>query len=189
MVAINERVLAEDHPNRLASQHSLAIAYQDNGQVKDAVRLLKHVVAIQERVLAEDHPDRLTSQHELASAYKANGKVKDAVRLLEQVVAIHERVLAEDHPSRLASQYSLARPYDAAKQPDRLESQRPSETEVHGIASSSVMRPPVEADQAMPHRSRKTGVHVRSRPSQGMGETEGARGNITKLWQKLKKRI
>jgi hypothetical protein len=45
------------------------------------------------------------------------------VQLLEHVVAIHKRVLAEDHPSRLASQHSLARAYEAAKQPDRLESQ------------------------------------------------------------------
>jgi tetratricopeptide (TPR) repeat protein len=157
--------------------------------VKEAVRLLKQVVEIRERVLAEDHPDRLASQHVLAMAYQANGQVKDAVRLLEQVVAIHKRELAEDHPDRLMSQNSLARAYEAAKQPDRLESQRPSDTDVHGVAPSSVVRLTAEADEVMPHRSRKTGAHVHSRPSQGTGEIEGARGNITKLWQKLKKRI
>jgi len=188
VVAINERALAEDHPSRLASQGVLASAYQANGQVKEAVRLLEHVVAIRERVLAEDHPDRLASQHVLARAYQANGQVKKAVRLLEQVVAIRERVLAEDHPSRLASQHQLARAYKADKQPDRLESQRSSDADLHGVTSSSEMRPTVETDGAMPHRSRKTGAHVHSRPSQGTGEKEGARG-ITKLWQKLKKRI
>jgi hypothetical protein len=70
-VAIEERVLAEDHPSRLASQHALASVYQANGQVKDAVRLLEHVVEIHKRVLAEDHPDRLTSQHSLAKAHQA----------------------------------------------------------------------------------------------------------------------
>jgi tetratricopeptide (TPR) repeat protein len=108
VVAIKERVLAEDHPDRLASQHELARAYQANGQVKDAVWLLDHVVVIQERVLAEDHPDRLASLHVLAMAYHANGQVKDAVRLLKHVVATRERVLAEDHPDRLASQQALA---------------------------------------------------------------------------------
>ena len=155
--------------------------------VKDAVRLLEQVVAIRERVLAEDHPHRLASQHNLAKAYQTNGQVKDAVRLLEHVVAIHKRVLAEDHPDRLASQHNLASAYEADKQPDRLESQLSSETDVHGVASSSVMRPTVEADGAMPYRSRKTGAHVHSRPSQEPGEKEGGRG-ITKLWQKLKKR-
>jgi hypothetical protein len=38
--------LAEDHPSRLASQHALAGAYQANGQVKDAVTLLQHVVKV-----------------------------------------------------------------------------------------------------------------------------------------------
>jgi len=105
--------LSEDHSDRLLTQQVLASAYQDNGQVKDAVRLLEHVVAINERVLTEDHPSRLASQHVLASACQANGQVKDAVRLLEHVLAIHKRVLAEDHPDRLTSQQVLASAYQA----------------------------------------------------------------------------
>jgi tetratricopeptide (TPR) repeat protein len=105
--------LLDDDADKLSTQHELAIAYQANGQVKDAVRLLEHIVAISERELVEDHPDRLASQHELARAYQANGQVKDAVRLLEHVVAIQERVLAEDYPDRLASQHELARAYKA----------------------------------------------------------------------------
>jgi tetratricopeptide (TPR) repeat protein len=108
--------LSEDHPDRLSTQHVLASAYQANGQAKEAVRLLEHVVAIHKRVLAEDHPNRLTSQHELASAYQAHGQVKDTVRLLEHVVAIYKRVLAEDHPSRLASQHNLARARQAYRE-------------------------------------------------------------------------
>ena len=54
--------LPEDHADRLLTQHVLASAYEANGQVKDAVRLLEHVVAIRERVQAEDHPDRLRSE-------------------------------------------------------------------------------------------------------------------------------
>jgi hypothetical protein len=54
--------------------------------VKEAVKLLEHVVAIREKTLAEDHPQRLVSQHALAQAYKANGQVKEAVELLEHVV-------------------------------------------------------------------------------------------------------
>ncbi|KAL9004632.1 MAG: hypothetical protein Q9188_002558 [Gyalolechia gomerana] len=103
----------EDHPDRLASQHELARAYQADGQVKEAVKLLEHVIATREKVLKEDHPNRLASQHELARAYKADGQVKKAVKLLEQVVAIREKVLKEDHPNRLASQHELAGAYEA----------------------------------------------------------------------------
>jgi tetratricopeptide (TPR) repeat protein len=86
LVKIREQSLAEDHPDRLTSQHALAIAYRANGQVKEAVALLEKVVKIQEQSLAEDHPDQLASQHELAVAYEANGQVKEAVALLEKVV-------------------------------------------------------------------------------------------------------
>jgi len=106
-----DSILEEDHPDRLSSQHSLARAYAESGQIQEAVRLLKHVVEIRERILAEDHPDRLASQHELAGAYMENGQIQEAVRLFEHVVQIKERTLAEDHPLRLASQHELAKVY------------------------------------------------------------------------------
>ncbi|KAH8891922.1 hypothetical protein GQ53DRAFT_586096, partial [Thozetella sp. PMI_491] len=55
----DNRHFAEDHPDRLASQHELATAYQANGQVKEAVALLEEVVAIRANTLAKDHPSRL----------------------------------------------------------------------------------------------------------------------------------
>jgi tetratricopeptide (TPR) repeat protein len=113
VVAVQEKVLAEEHPSQLVSQHALAQAYQADGQVQKAVRLLEHVVLVKEKVLAEEHPSRLVSQHELAQAYQADGQVQKAVQLLEHVVAVKEKVLAEEHPSRLASQHELARAYQA----------------------------------------------------------------------------
>jgi tetratricopeptide (TPR) repeat protein len=105
--------LSEDHLDRLSSQYSLAMVYQADGQVQEALQLLEHVVAIGVRVLAEEHPDRLSSQLELARAYHANGQVQKAIKLLEHVVAIEARVLEDDHPDRLNSQQSLARAYRA----------------------------------------------------------------------------
>ncbi|KAH8726009.1 hypothetical protein GQ44DRAFT_706271 [Phaeosphaeriaceae sp. PMI808] len=106
-------VLDTEHADRLASQHGLASAYRINGQVKEAVELLEHVVAVKAKLLKEEHPDRLASQHELASAYRVNGQVKEAVELLEHVVAVGAKVLKEEHPDRLASQHELASAYQA----------------------------------------------------------------------------
>lgn len=89
-------MLAEDHPDQLASQHVLVIAYQADWQVKEAVALLEHVAAIRE------HPSRPASQYELAIAYRANEQVKEAVTLLEHMVTI-ERT----HPSRIVSEDAL----------------------------------------------------------------------------------
>lgn len=65
MVRVQER-LAEDHPSRVASQHALASAYQANGQIAQAVELLKHVVAIKQRMLRVDDPSRIASENNLA---------------------------------------------------------------------------------------------------------------------------
>ncbi|KAL8700081.1 MAG: hypothetical protein Q9201_005644 [Fulgogasparrea decipioides] len=113
---IQEQRLAEDHPDRLASQHKLARAYMANGQIKEAVSLLEQIVRIRIQGLAEDHPDRLASQHELARAYQADGQVEEAVSLLEQVVQIKKQTLAKDHLNRLPSRYKLARAYQAGGQ-------------------------------------------------------------------------
>jgi hypothetical protein len=46
VVAVQESTVAEEHPSWLASQHELARAYRANGQIKQAVELLEHVVAV-----------------------------------------------------------------------------------------------------------------------------------------------
>ncbi|KAK5655883.1 hypothetical protein OQA88_5422 [Cercophora sp. LCS_1] len=111
VVAIQIKVLAETHPNRLASQHQLAGAYLQDGQVEKAIALLEQVVAIEAKTLVKTHPNRLASQHELARAYLQDGQVEKAIALLEQVVAIEAKTLAETHPNRLASQHQLAGAY------------------------------------------------------------------------------
>jgi hypothetical protein len=105
--------LYEDDPDRLSSEHGLAISYEANGQIEDAVRLLEHVVKVRDNTLAETHPDRLASQHTLGASYEANGQIEDAVRLLEHVVKVQDDTLAETHPDQLASQHALAVSYKA----------------------------------------------------------------------------
>lgn len=107
LVESQARELAEDDLDRLNSQHELAMAYRENGQINEALELLEHVVKVKKK-LAEDHPDRLASQYELATTYRANGQVDKAVELLEYIVKIKEEKLAEDHPHRLASEDWLA---------------------------------------------------------------------------------
>ncbi|KAH7169665.1 uncharacterized protein B0J16DRAFT_277097, partial [Fusarium flagelliforme] len=55
---VGQITLAEDHPDRLASQYVLAKAYRADGQIKKAVELLEHVAVVREKILVEDHPDR-----------------------------------------------------------------------------------------------------------------------------------
>ncbi|KAG6979501.1 hypothetical protein FocnCong_v010031 [Fusarium oxysporum f. sp. conglutinans] len=102
VVEIQRTTLAENDPRRLASQHTLTAAYRFNGQIKEAVDLLKHVVAAQAD-LVENHPSRLASEHALAIAYQFNGQIKEVIDLLEHVVAVQAVTISEDHPDRQLS--------------------------------------------------------------------------------------
>ena len=162
VVKIREATLAETHPDRLASQHELARAYQANGQIEQAVELLEHVVKIHEATLAETHPGRLASQHVLARAYQANGQIEQAVELLEHVVKIQEATLAETHPSRLASQHELAGAYQANGQIEQA-----VELLEHVVKIE-------EATLAETHPSRLASQHELARAYQANGQIEQA---------------
>ena len=66
------RNLPDDHPDRLASQHELALVYVANGQVMEAVELLEHNVTVYKQLLTEDHLLRQISEFELAAAKQMN---------------------------------------------------------------------------------------------------------------------
>ncbi|GKU08443.1 unnamed protein product, partial [Fusarium langsethiae] len=70
MVAIKETALAENHLDRLASQHALAGVYKAIGQIEEAIKLLEHVVAIKETTLAEDNHSRHLSRDLLQRYYE-----------------------------------------------------------------------------------------------------------------------
>ncbi|KAK1991933.1 phosphorylase superfamily protein [Colletotrichum falcatum] len=106
--------LDEGHPDRLASQHFLAVAYNHNSQPKEAISLLEHVVRAREG-LGEGHPDRLESQYHLAIAYRQDGQHQKAIGLLEHVVKAREG-LDENDAHRLASQHELAHTYLEVRQ-------------------------------------------------------------------------
>ncbi|KAI1807579.1 TPR-like protein [Daldinia bambusicola] len=99
------------HQVQLASQHELAISYQENGQIQEAIDIFEHVVQTRNTTLSETHPARLASQHGLARAYLENGQIQEAIDLFEHVVQTRNTTLSETHPNRLASQHELARAY------------------------------------------------------------------------------
>jgi hypothetical protein len=90
-------VLAKDHPDRLASQHELARAYQANGRVKEAIELLEHVVIVKRKVVVEDHPSRLVSE-ELLIAFYHNVPWRSETRQTSGPSI--ENVVAEDEDGR-----------------------------------------------------------------------------------------
>ena len=114
VVSVVNEVLDADHPDALASRHSLAGAYESAGCLGEAIPLYEEVVADSVRVLGEDHPDTLTSRGNLAAAYYSAGRLSEAIPLFEEVVADSARVLGADHPDAFASRNNLAGAYESA---------------------------------------------------------------------------
>ncbi|KAJ5987969.1 kinesin light chain [Penicillium waksmanii] len=83
-----DKNLSPHNVQRLTSQRYLAMAYRQNGQLKESIGLFEYVVAISAGVLSEDDPDRLSSQSQLAISYQANGQTEESTKLLEGIVRI-----------------------------------------------------------------------------------------------------
>jgi tetratricopeptide (TPR) repeat protein len=66
LVKIQEIILEGNHLNRLSSQHELASAYWQDGQIDKAIKLMKYVVEIKQRVFRKDHLSRARSESSLA---------------------------------------------------------------------------------------------------------------------------
>ena len=72
VIQIYKTTLAADHPDRLASQHALALANWNNRQAKEAVELMEEVVKTYQLKWDEGHPDRILSEQWLAYFLKRN---------------------------------------------------------------------------------------------------------------------
>jgi tetratricopeptide (TPR) repeat protein len=119
VLADSERVLRPEHPQTLASRHSLANAYRGAGQLDKAIPIYEQTIADRERILGPDHPNTLTSRNNLAGAYRHAGHLDKAIALYEQTFADRERILGPDHLKTVTSRNNLAGAYRAADKYDK----------------------------------------------------------------------
>jgi serine/threonine protein kinase len=120
-VAERRPLLGEDHPDTLAAQHNLAVAYRSAGRTTDAIRLHEHVRDWRTKKLGPDHPLTLDTLNSLAVAYRAAGRTADAIQLFEQVRDRWSELLGPDHRDTLAALHNLAQAYrDAGRTADAI---------------------------------------------------------------------
>ena len=89
-----------------------ALAYDENGFLKEAEELYIRVLEIRKRVRGEEHPDALKTMQDLASTYKKRGRYREAEELEVRVLEIRKRVLGEEHLDTLMSMANLAETYN-----------------------------------------------------------------------------
>jgi len=107
MVDTSSRTLGAEHAQTFLSRGKLAHAYENAGQLKEAVPLYERTLAEREWLLGPYHPDSLASRGDLASAYRTAGRLEDAITLYERTLHDREGVLGADHLDTLASRSDL----------------------------------------------------------------------------------
>jgi tetratricopeptide (TPR) repeat protein len=112
---LQDRELAADHADTLATMDSLGKTYLDAGKSNDAVRLFKEVQHLRSEKLGPDDPDTLASMKNLVRAYFALGQHTKALELREDIVRLRRAKLGPDNPDTLASMNNLANSYAAVR--------------------------------------------------------------------------
>jgi tetratricopeptide (TPR) repeat protein len=107
VLADQEQVLGEDHPDTLATRHELAKVIGHN-RYPEAELLFRKILADRERVLGSGHRSTLATRHELARAVGHMGRGREAELMYRQVLAARSRDCGHDHPSTLVARHGVA---------------------------------------------------------------------------------
>jgi tetratricopeptide (TPR) repeat protein len=110
-VRLRTEKLGADHPNTLASKHSLAVLYHEQCRFALAVPLFLEVLNARNAVLGADHADTLSTKNALADVYMSLGKREEAARLFREVLETRMAKLGPNHLDTVASKYNLANFY------------------------------------------------------------------------------
>ncbi|HMB89865.1 MAG TPA: tetratricopeptide repeat protein [Rhodothermales bacterium] len=107
-LAIRQRVLGDNDPALLKSQHGLAIALWDQGDYAAAETMLYDVLERQRQAQGGRHPETLRTMKALATSLAGQMKHDEAIPLYRDLIASQKEVLGEAHPEVAASLFELA---------------------------------------------------------------------------------
>ena len=110
-VAIQRRVLGEEHLETLTTMHDLTELYLDQGKYGQAEPLISKVFNLRKRLLGERHPDTLRSMTTLAGLYASQGKYLQAEPMMTRVLELSRSALGEGNPQTLVSMEDLGSLY------------------------------------------------------------------------------
>jgi len=124
LLADQERILGNEHPDTLTTRHNLAFAYRATGRAQDAIAIYEPLLADHERILGGEHPSTLLTCGNLAFALLVLRRVDEAIAILEPLLPDFERIMGAEHPETLTTRRSLAAAYRVAgrvEDADRLQ--------------------------------------------------------------------
>jgi len=110
-----------DEPTMVRNLQHLALLYQEQGRLDDALPMLIRALSLEERAAGDGHPDVATALSLLAGLQMRRGQYADAEDHYRRALAIDEAALGERHPgvaastSNLGAALAMQRLYDAAE--------------------------------------------------------------------------
>ncbi len=111
---LRKQHLGADHPDTLATQHNLALAYREAGQYAEAITLFEQVRDAFGKTPGADRQETLSTLDNLAGTYLHAGKIPEAIALYERVRDARVKAVGADHPFTLTTLHNLALAYQAA---------------------------------------------------------------------------
>ncbi|KAF4621806.1 hypothetical protein D9613_012188 [Agrocybe pediades] len=115
VIALQTKILGDDHPSTLASRDNLGSLYVEQGQWEKAKAIILSVVEASTRVFGEENTNTLNSLHELALCLLNLGKLAEAEEMYSKALALETKILGDDYLLTLTSRHNLARLLYVAK--------------------------------------------------------------------------
>ncbi|KAI5846544.1 hypothetical protein DFP73DRAFT_494697, partial [Morchella snyderi] len=112
LLAGREKSLGKDHPDTLATVHSMASVFSKQGEYGKALEWYERALAGKEKSLGKDHPSTLTTVHSMALVFDNQGEYGKALEWYERALAGSEKSLGKDHPDTLTTVHSMALVFD-----------------------------------------------------------------------------
>ena len=106
-LAINRKVLGEEHPDTASSLNNLGGLLHSKGDNDSARPYYEQALAIRRKMLGEEHPDTAGSLNNLGYLLEDMGDSIGARPYYEQALAVYKKVLGEEHPETATSLNNL----------------------------------------------------------------------------------
>jgi tetratricopeptide (TPR) repeat protein len=108
VLAMQQELLGDRHPDIAASLNNLAGLYNSQGRYKDAEPLYQKALVMGQELLGDHHPNVATSLNNLAGLYYLQGRYEEAEPLYQKALAVWKELLGDHHPNVATNLNNLA---------------------------------------------------------------------------------
>ncbi len=96
-LAIDRKVLGDDHPRVASHLHNLAVVAQNMGDLRRAESLYRDAISREERVLGSQHPETAAAIGNYGFLLQREGRLAEAEPLLRKALEVTLKVYGPDH--------------------------------------------------------------------------------------------